>query len=272
MLIKEFRIILPLNVEEYQIGQLFSVAEASKNETGGGEGVEVIKNESFNDSSILGESYPKGQYTFKIYHLKSKIPKIFHLLLPAGSTEVHEHAWNAYPYCRTILTNPTYMKENFIIKIETLHAPDRGTQMNAHGLSSELLKKRLVYYIDIANDPISARDYKLSEDPTKFKSQKTGRGPLVGKNWHQDCEPVMCAYKLVTVEFKWMGLQNRIESFIMKQEARLFQIFHRQLFCWLDCWYGLTMQDIRALEAETKRLLDEQRQKGPLQGSQPDES
>ncbi len=35
--------------------------------------------------------------------------------------------------------------------------------------------------IDIANDLIQSSDYKPHEDPTKFKSQKTGRGPLVGK-------------------------------------------------------------------------------------------
>jgi hypothetical protein len=35
--------------------------------------------------------------------------------------------------------------------------------------------------IDIANDLIQTSDYKPHEDPTKFKSQKTGRGPLVGK-------------------------------------------------------------------------------------------
>ena len=272
MLLKEFRIVLPLSVEEYQIGQLFSVAEASKNETGGGEGVEVIKNESFNDPKILSESHPCGQYTFKVYHLKSKIPKLLYYVLPAGSTEIHEHAWNAYPYCRTILTNPTYMKDRFMVKIETLHAPDRGTQENALNLTPELLKKRDVAFIDIANDPVSGRDYKLSEDPTKFVSEKTGRGPLTSKNWRQDCEPVMCAYKLVTVEFVFRGFQNRIESFIMNQEARLFLNFHRQLFCWLDRWYGLTMQDIRALEAETKRVLDEQRQQGPLQGSKPDDN
>lgn len=272
MLIKEFRIVLPLTVEEYKIGQLFSVAEASKHETGGGEGVEVIKNESFDDPNLLGEAHPSGQYTFKIYHLKSKIPKMLHLLLPAGSTEVHEHAWNAYPYCRTILTNPTYMKDNFMVKIETLHAPDRGDQDNAHKLPIELLKKRDVQFIDIANDLVSARDYKPTEDPSKFSSAKTGRGPLNGNKWRDDCEPVMCAYKLVTVEFKWRGFQGRVESFIMKQEARLFLNFHRQVFCWLDRWYGLSMHDIRALEAETKRQLDEQRQKGPLQGLTPDEN
>ena len=32
---------------QYQVGQLYSVAETSKNETGGGEGVEVLKNEPY---------------------------------------------------------------------------------------------------------------------------------------------------------------------------------------------------------------------------------
>ncbi|KAI4791148.1 hypothetical protein KUCAC02_034177, partial [Chaenocephalus aceratus] len=57
------RIVLPVSVEEYQVGQLYAVAEASKNETGGGEGVEVIDNEPYEKD---GE---KGQYTHKIYHL-----------------------------------------------------------------------------------------------------------------------------------------------------------------------------------------------------------
>ena len=59
------------------MGQLFSVAEASKNETGGGEGIEVLKNEPYEKE---GE---KGQYTHKIYHLK----RYFHHP-PAGGTVV----------------------------------------------------------------------------------------------------------------------------------------------------------------------------------------
>ncbi|CAH2263611.1 jg10916 [Pararge aegeria aegeria] len=54
MLIKEYRVTLPLTVEEYQVGQLYCVAEVSKNETGGGEGIEVIKNEPFKDYPLLG--------------------------------------------------------------------------------------------------------------------------------------------------------------------------------------------------------------------------
>ena len=67
----------------------------------------------------------------------------------------------------------------------------------------------------------------------------------------------MCAYKLVTVEFKWFGLQNKVESFIQKTERRIFLNFHRQVFCWIDRYHGLTIEDIRQLEEKTKRELDE---------------
>ena len=42
MLIKEFRVVLPITVPEYQVGQLYSVAIASQEETGGGEGMWLI--------------------------------------------------------------------------------------------------------------------------------------------------------------------------------------------------------------------------------------
>ncbi|XP_013774282.1 phosphatidylinositol transfer protein alpha isoform-like isoform X2 [Limulus polyphemus] len=270
MLIKEFRVVLPLTVEEYQVGQLYSVAQASKNETGGGEGIEVLKNEPFTDFPLLGGKFTSGQYTYKIYHLASKVPAFIRLLAPKGSLEVYEEAWNAYPYCKTVITNPDYMKNNFVLCIETMHAPDRGEQENVHGLSPEKLKQRDVVFIDIANDNVETRDYKELEDPKKIKSKKTGRGPL-NTGWQKTANPVMCAYKLVTVEFKWFGLQNRVESFIQKSERRIFLNFHRQVFCWLDQWYGLTMEDIRALEDKTKKELDQQINQGPVRGTQGDE-
>lgn len=267
MLIKEFRVTLPLTVEEYQVGQLYSVAEVSKNETGGGEGIEVLKNEPFTNYPMLGGKYSSGQYTYKIYHLASKVPAFIRLLAPKGSLEVHEEAWNAYPYCRTVITNPKWMKEKFIVSVETLHVDVGEDELeNAHELPAEKLKQREVVYIDIANDPVTAADYKESEDPTKWKSVKTGRGPLVGPDWKKKAQPVMTCYKLVTCEFKWFGLQSRIESFIQKSERRLFTIFHRQVVCWLDSWHGLTMQDIRELEDKTKEELDKQRHVGEVRG------
>lgn len=59
---------------------------------------------------------------------------------------------------------------------------------------------------------MSPADVKPETSPSLFMSQKTGRGKLTG-NWRQTTEPVMCAYKLVTVHFKWFGLQNLVEKF-----------------------------------------------------------
>jgi len=257
---------MPLTVEDYQIGQLYSVAEASMNETGGGEGIEVVKNEPFEGGvSLLGGKYTKGQYTYKKYHLASKVPTFIRMLAPKGSMEIHEEAWNAYPYCRTVISNPGYMKDNFIIVIESLHVPDKGDQYNVHELTADKLKMREVVMIDIASDPVSPSDYKATEDPSKFRSVKSKRGPLVGK-WQGMVDPVMTCYKLVTVEFKWFGLQNRVENFIQRAERRLFANFHRQVFCWIDKWYGMTMDDIRALEDKVRDELDRQRRTGEVRG------
>ncbi len=50
------------------------MAEASKNETGGGEGIEVLVNEPFDDEQYRPDSdllvEHSGQYTHKIYHLR----------------------------------------------------------------------------------------------------------------------------------------------------------------------------------------------------------
>nr|ACO15113.1 Phosphatidylinositol transfer protein alpha isoform [Caligus clemensi] len=268
MLIKEFRVTLPMTVDEYQVAQLYSVAEASKNETGGGEGVEVIKNEPYDNVPLLGGKFTKGQYTYKIYHLASKVPSLIRYIVPKGALEIHEEAWNAYPYCKTVLTNPGYMDDKFYIKVETYHLADRGDSENVHELEADKLKNREVIKIDIAKDDVTRGDYKENEDPSKYKSEKTGRGPL-GENWIKSVDPVMTAYKLVTVQFKWFGLQGKVENFIQQTERRLFLNFHRQVFCWTDRWHGLTMDDIRAIEDKTKEDLEKQRKEGEVRGTKP---
>lgn len=47
--------------------------------------------------------------------------------------------------------------------------------------------------------------------------------------------------------------------------------FCRQVFCWIDQWHGLTMQDIRAIEEKTKEDLDKQRQLGEVRGMKGDD-
>ena len=60
---------------------------------------------------------------------------------------------------------------------------------------------------------IVLKDYKEDEDPKMFLSKKTGRG-LLKPDWKETTKEIMCAYKLVTVEFKWFGLQTSVEKLL----------------------------------------------------------
>ena len=46
--------------------------------------------------------------------------------------QVHEEAWNAYPYCKTVLSNPGYMKVNIVIVIKVLFKRDVSGQLLYH--------------------------------------------------------------------------------------------------------------------------------------------
>jgi len=249
MLTKEYRIPLPVSVDEYQIAQLYMVAKISKQQTSHGEGIEILVNEPFDDEN------GKGQYTHKILHIGSKIPGWLKSFLPTTVLQVEEKAWNAYPYCKTVYSIP-FLGDRFSISVTTKYLPDGGTTENFLGKPEEELKDRTVDIIDIAFDSIDQSKYKPEEDPTLFVSEKTGRGKLE-KDWRHNATPVMCSYKECSVHLKVWGIQTAGESYIHKVALRdvLLQ-GHRQAFCWIDEWFGMTMEDIRKLEDETKAELD----------------
>ncbi|VAH89723.1 unnamed protein product [Triticum turgidum subsp. durum] len=94
--IKEFRIIMPMLMEEYEIGLSYTIIKMEQQNTNGKEGVEVLQQVPFEDDE-LGE----GQFTSKVYHLQSKIPSWMKGFASASSLAVHEDSWSAYPKSRT---------------------------------------------------------------------------------------------------------------------------------------------------------------------------
>ncbi|XP_035235939.1 membrane-associated phosphatidylinositol transfer protein 2-like isoform X1 [Anguilla anguilla] len=255
MLIKEYRIPMPMSVEEYRIAQLYMIQKKSRDETcGEGSGVEILENRPYTDGP--GGS---GQYTHKVYHIGMHIPSWFRSILPKAALRVEEESWNAYPYTRTRYTCP--FVEKFSIDIETYYKPDTGNQVDVFNLSSAERRQRSLDPIDIVKDPIPPHEYKAEEDPRLYKSVKTQRGPLTD-DWIEELgsdpgrAPIMCAYKLCKVEFRYWGMQSKIERFIHDVGLRKVMVrAHRQAWCWQDEWYGLTMEDIRQLELETQLML-----------------
>jgi len=246
--VKEYRIPMPISVEEYQIAQLYLVSKSSKQYSGHGEGVQILENVPFDDEN------GKGQYTHKIIHINSRLPTWLRPLCPT-SLQIVEKAWNAYPYCKTIYSCP-FLGDRFNITIETRYLPDGGDTENALKLSPQQLQERVVDVVDIAFDEIDPSKYKPEEDPTIFLSQKTGRGKLQ-PGWQKNHTPIMTSYKHCSVEFRYWGLQSRVEAYVHRYALRdILFMGHRQVFCWIDEWFGLTMEDIRQIEEDTKRELD----------------
>ena len=153
---------------------------------------------------------------------------------------MEEEAWNAYPYTKTRYTCP--FVEKFFIEIETKYFDDCGCRENVFELNNSELRSLVVGnyqlwhlrlkqwwlvldVIDIVKDQLYSSDYKKEEDPKIYVSQKTGRGPLTD-NWVEEYwnavksgnkrkdQNIMCAYKLCRVEFKYWGMQTKIEKFI----------------------------------------------------------
>eukprot|EP00064_Thunnus_orientalis_P018573 superscaffoldBa00004324_g18674 len=221
---------------------------------GEGSGVEILENKPYTDGP--GGT---GQYTHKVYHIGMHIPSWFRSILPKAALRVEEESWNAYPYTRTRYTCP--FVEKFSIDIETYYKPDTGNQADVFNMSAAEKRQRTIDPIDIVTDPIPPHEYKSEEDTRLYKSVKTQRGPLQD-DWIEEYNnnpgktPIMCAYKLCKVEFRYWGMQSKIERFIHDVGLRKVMVrAHRQAWCWQDEWYGLTMEDIRQLELETQLAL-----------------
>ncbi|XWS73744.1 hypothetical protein CRYUN_Cryun02cG0155000 [Craigia yunnanensis] len=147
----------------------------------------------------------------------------------------------------------------FYLTIETVHRADNGTSENVHGLNEEQLAARRLEIIDIASVATDYWSYAIgsnSFDFSKFKSAKTGRGPLLD-GWQDNCNPVMTAYKLVTVDAPYWGFGYRLEQALLAGEKALFMESHRNCFGWVDEWFGMTMQQICELEQQGDCLLNE---------------
>lgn len=69
-----------------------------------------------------------GQYTYKVYHIGRHIPSWFRSLVPKSALEVHEEAWNAYPYTRTKFSVP--FVDKFSMEVETYFQADSGGQVS----------------------------------------------------------------------------------------------------------------------------------------------
>lgn len=275
MITKEYRIPMPLGVEEYRIAQLYMIAKKSRVESQGeGSGVEILVNEPYTDGP--GGS---GQYTDKLYHIASHLPVWLRGFLPKSLATVKEEAWNAYPYSKNKICTP--FMDRFSIEIESKYLVGGTKQENVFELKDEQLSERVVDVIDFVKDKLYGADNVEDENPLSFVSQKTQRGPL-SEDWLSSFETpgddggdlkdseieqagntsLMCVYKICRVQFDRWPITYKVEQFIHDYIRKMLVRGHRQAWAWQDEWHGLTMEQIREMEKETQECLAKMMRKG----------
>ncbi|KAJ7559951.1 hypothetical protein O6H91_04G108100 [Diphasiastrum complanatum] len=250
--ITEFRVVMPLSLEEYRVAQMYMVAKMQQYNTTGKEGVEVLENRPFEDLQL-----GKGMYTRKVYHLQSKIPGWLASFTPPNALLLEEEAWNDFPNCKAVLKCPYFPR--FKLTVDTVHVADRGFSSNVHKLDDASLAIRKVEMVDIGSDATDYWSYMIggpSVDLRTLISKKTGRG-LLSAGWQDTCTPVMTAYKLVTVDAPYWGFGYQLEQAILGAERALFLESHKHCFAWIDEWSELSVEDVRQLELETDEKLKE---------------
>merc|ERR1711879_574686 len=179
-----------------------------------------------------------------------------------NSLKFIEHAWFAYPYMETKSHNMEKPdKVEFVF--QSMHFDeDKGRlEKPTYIWDSEHLKNKNsfkgVTQIEI---DITEKMKKLKKfDPTQVKSEKAGIGPLPQsqkkKPWYEQFEgTTMCCYKFSKTRFDIM-FGGTMEKKFAKQQDFTFKKFHKMIYCLMDEWWDMTLEEILQYEDDVNKEL-----------------
>jgi hypothetical protein len=199
----------------------------------------------------------KCKYVVKQHNMDGLVPWLIQKLSPKDALIMIDKTWSMYPIIKTQMSN-NFLKDKYHIYFDTIikEYKDNTYEDNVHDLTPEQLAKREIIYIDISKN-VSSSDYVESEDPRKFKSTVTGRGPLLDDNWWADPNmPIICVYLLVECELKAFGLQTKIENSMVSMNEKTFTKIHREIFCWQDRWFNINENELEKIESDLQEKLN----------------
>ena len=239
----EFRTVLPISLEQFQVGEIYTTVEMTKDMNERGANIEPILTRQVT-SDCNEYMTPMDVTNLLDDSIKILLPLHFDLTV---------NTWDLFPKYRSEITNPDYFNDNFYFEMFTECYEDYGEKKNVFNLSDEERKSTQVINIDISkpvslsSKPFSKQDY----DPSTFHSTKTGAGPLVGE-WvealkQNKSKPHICIYKLIKYRLDIPNNRYLVHQ-IQKYALNLTREFMSRLYCTIDHWNGLTVDEARAME------------------------
>jgi len=261
------KIVMPFSMRDYERGFLYTLAYVAKQETGRGSGVELKDAKEDKEFKLPdGTSPDKCTYTHKIYHcdrfVSNFVRKLAYKWFGKNSLKFIEHAWNAYPYMETKSHNMEKPdKVEFVFQSMHFNEDKGRLEKPTYIWDSEHLKNKNSFKgVNQIEIDITEKMKKLKKfDPTQVKSQKAGIGPLPQsqkkKPWYEQFEgTTMCCYKFSKTRFDIM-FGGTMEKKFAKQQDFTFKKFHKMIYCLMDEWWDMTLEEILQYEADVNKEL-----------------
>ena len=286
-LVYEYRIPMPLTVEEQKVGFRFIMVEGMYRyrlrhtldnmfyvklcrETGGGAGTlflehlpyslqdypEVCPIDHFKGDSKYKDE--EGVYTYKTHHAGNRMPWWLVTLFHKDMLVMHEETWNSHPFYHQTFTLPELFASKFSTTVKSMVVatePKGELEMeeNIFGLSPEDLERRQMSTLNIA-DKMFEKKMPGGKSPDIFKSRKTGRGPL-SKGW-QDSDALSVTHMLIIIHLAGPDVfPKKLHSFGQRMIKKLMWRYYGEMFLKMDDWIDLTTEEIVKLEEECMREL-----------------
>lgn len=139
-----------------------------------------------------------------------------------------------------------FLGDSFHLSIESRYiANDTGDTDNALKLCEKELESREVVNLNIASDELL--NMTPETDVRQFQSKKHVH-PMLDEAgaWIRSASPMMCCYRVARLDVCTKGLPgSRIEGWGHRHGLQAaFLHYNRQVFCWMDSWFGLRVSDV----------------------------
>lgn len=174
-----------------------------------------------------------------------------------------EQAWNGFPHhCLTVYESP-FFGNSFHLSIESQYVQENRWQENALRLKDEELASREVVVLNIASE----KHLRMTPDTDvrAFESKKGDR-PVLDEDgvWMRQGSPMVHCYKVCRLDISAKSLPgSRIESWGHKHGLEAsFLRYNRQVFCWMDSWLGLKINDVDGFDDNFLEARHEQQRPG----------
>jgi hypothetical protein len=231
----EYRIPVPLTLDEYQIGIDYAYFSGIKEQMGTGAGVTLLERREFEEDDPKDIRMEAGTYRRKENQFGHHLPAILRGLAPEGSLAVIEESWDCFPYKKSVFKS-AYMGESFYLEVrQMIVEDDRGDLENPLMLEEEYLGRE-IEYIDILLDDKTSSPLEGGADVVTFQSEKHERGPIK-ENFHESHEPITTVYSAVIFRLVTPMLQETAENLLLSWGVRdMLLAVHRRAYCTIDAW------------------------------------